>query len=191
MTMKTKQIATFIFLLLIVCGCDKKNDTNIKSIYVLYYNYSFERVNSVDCDEIKKKLPSFKKDESYMQTALNRLGVLEKTIKNKKLLKEIEDEIVKLQPDTSFDYIDARISCFIKYIDGREDRLCIGGYFANDIFYNGQCQIQNNKLLFLIKNAVKYYSWMDGEKYLKYQDELNDKSIIRDSVEDGSGKKYE
>ena len=188
--MKTKQFAILIFLLLIVCGCDKKNDTNIKSIYVLYYNYSFEPMIPIDCDKIKKKLPSKKKENHYSGISIRRGGVLEKTIKSKKLLKEIENEIVKLQPDTSIDYIDARISCFIRYKDGREDRLCIGGYFANDIFYNGQCQIQNNKLLFLIKNAVNYYSWMDGEKYLKYQDELNDKSLIRDSVEDRSGKKY-
>ena len=188
--MKTKQIATFMFLLLIVCACDKKNDTNIKSIYVLYYNYSFEPMIPIDCDKIKKKLPSIKKENHYLGISIRRGGVLEKTIKSKKILKQIENEIVKLQPDTSIDCIDARISCFIKYKDGKEDRLCIGWYLANRIYYNGQFQKQNNKLLFLIKNAIKYYSWMDGEKYLKYQDELNDKSLIRDSVEDRSGNKY-
>lgn len=42
MTMKTKQIATFMFLLFIVCACDKKNDTNI------YTKSKIERIEFTD-----------------------------------------------------------------------------------------------------------------------------------------------
>jgi hypothetical protein len=188
--MKAKQIIITILFLFTMCSCDKKEDRSIKSIYVLYYNYCFEAPLAIDCNGITKRTPSMKKGKTDLETALNRMGVLDCYIENKIILKDINEEIRRLRKDTTRKVADARISCLIRYYSGKEEKLCISGYFAEDIFYNGQFQKQNNKLLFLIKNSIKYYSWMNGNNYLRFQEELKDKSINRSFVKDIFGKSY-
>jgi hypothetical protein len=212
------RIMKFILFFLFFCiysfifgGCKKSDeykktenyvcqniDTNIKSIYVLFFNYSFNTVIAVDCDEIEKKIPSMEKTEIadekgiVIGSMIDYQGVLDSTITNIFTLHEIEQELKKLKvaSDSLPCCVDARISCLIKYKDGQEDKLCIGGYSVDFIEYNGISQEPPyNKLLYLIKNSIGYYSWM-GDRMLEYSSELQDKSFQRDSVKGHSGKYF-
>jgi len=182
-------------LLYACCSCNKKIETSIDSIYVLFYNYSFEGIIPIGCDEITKTSSTMTEfvivDAQGDSTGafLNYQGVLDTTITDRSVLSAIEYELNTSKKDTLINLMDARISCFIRYKDGREERLCIGGYWAEYVAYNNCVVVTANKLLFLIKNAIGYYSWM-GDNILNYSYELKDSTILRDSIIGYSGKKY-
>jgi hypothetical protein len=176
-------------------SCSIQNKTELESIHVLFYNYSFEPFLPVNCDDIKKSVSSMKIPTVYNEKGdsigiwVDNHGVLDTIIIDSSTLKEIEEELKNLKPDSTNYSLDARISCVIKYKNGEKEQLCIGGYFANCIEYCGVNQIQSNKLLFLVKKNIGYYSWM-GDHIVEYSDELHDKSFKRDSVIGYSGKKF-
>ena len=177
---------------IISCSCKNKNETNkhktIQSIYVLFYAYSFETRIPVNSNEITKRIgKTFKSEDNKI--LLKEGSVLDTTINDEFVLKEISDEICKLLFIRKSQPVDARISCLIKYKDGSSEKLCIGGYFANDIEYKGVRCLKNNKLLFLIKKSINYYSWMD-DNIMRNQIELKDESIHRDSIKGYFGKQY-
>ena len=117
-------------------------------------------------------------------------GVLDTTLTDPKLLENIKSEINKLKKDTGYNSpVDARISCEITYFGGRKERICLSGMIANVIYYNGEPQKKNNRLLFLIKKNIGYYYWID-KRYLECEDELNDQTIKRDSIVNKFGFKY-
>ena len=188
-------IFSSILFLFLLSGCKRQNEIPIESIYALFFNYSFERVNAVNCNEIEKDVPSMKRitvfndaNDSIGYIADNH-GVLDTMLTNSFVLKEIANELKKLKPDSVNYPIDARIACVIKYKNGKEEQLCIGGYFADCIEYCGVNQKQNNKLLYLIKKNIGYYSWM-GDQILEYSEELQDNSFKRDSIIGYSGRKF-
>ena len=171
------------------------NSNDIKSIYVLFYNYPFMAIADQDCDKIEKCNPNFNKMIIYgpggdsLGVVVNDSGVLDTTLTDRKLLNEIKIEIDKLKPDTSITSFDARISCLITYSNGKKDRLCIGGKYPCALLYKGYPQKDNNKLVYMIKKNIRYYYWM-GQKSLVQQVELNDKLIKRDSVVNQYGIKW-
>jgi len=74
-------------------------------------------------------------------------------------------------------------------VNGKKERLCIGGKQPYALSYKGYPQKDNNKIVYLIKKSIRYYYWM-GKKSLVEQVELNDKSIQRDSVINQYGFKW-
>lgn len=155
----------------------------IDSIYVSYYNYIFETVNAIDCENIKVKdsamvkrgvIPNVSFDPSTGLYQFTWGGVLDTTITNPHILNEIDTEIHSLQVlDSSLCCVDARISCLIYYKNGTVKKLCIGGYFADMIQFDGYIRQDNNKLLYLIKKNINYYFHIDDE-ILEYMKELKD-----------------
>jgi len=185
-----------IILLLALFFVSGKDNTEIKSIHVLYCNYIYIGETDRDCNGLKKRIPTMKRDIIYDQKGdsvgvlIDDHGVLDSTLTDPILLKKIKVEIDKLKEDTSIIYpVDARISCVITYWGGREEKICIGGRMASGIYYNGQPQKRNNRLLFLIKKNIGYYYWID-KRYLSGEGELNDRSIKRDSIVNKYGEKY-
>lgn len=187
-----KEFCLLIGLLYILVGCQKQpSASSIEYIHIEYYNYLFESPVSIGCEEIKKTIvPDFEKTFIYdsanpsivIDSMINYQTVLDTIIKDQILLKKIETEINKLKCDTLGNDIDARISVSIKYKDGTEEKICIGGYYSEQILYKGKLQLQNNRLLFLIKNNIGYYKWMP-KKDMLYMDELNDTTFIRKPIE--------
>jgi hypothetical protein len=149
----------------------------------------------INCDEIKKCNPTYNTmfvlglKGDTISNVIDDHGVLDTTITDRKLLNDIKIELAKLKPDTSVISFDARISCLITYYSGKKEHLCIGSQYPSTLSYNGYHQKRNNKLVFLIKKSIQYYHWM-GKKNLAKQVELNDKSIVRDSVVNQYGFKW-
>lgn len=195
--MKTKLFVKIGALVLVLVSCSNRlsNKTDIQSIYFLYFNHSFSNIKSVDCCDIKKKCPTIvafpilNESGDSCGVIIDNHGVIDTTIVDTLILMQFKNELCKLHPDPSNYPIDARISCIIRYKNKKEERICIGGYFADGIEYNGIRQERNNKLLYLIKKYSGYYFWM-GDRILEYSVELQDKSFQRDSVTGYSGRKF-
>ena len=177
-------------------SCTKQNENVIESIYILYYNYSFDPIVPIKCSDMKKSLPSmtestlFNEKGDSIGVIVDSRGILDTMLTNPLLLKNVTDELKNLRPNDSIEFeADARISCTIKYKNGKKERLCIGGVLADCIDYCGIPQNMNNKLLYLIKSNIRYYSWL-GDKELKSLKELHDLSFKRDSVVGHSGRKF-
>lgn len=194
--MKTRAcVYTVFFAFLFLGACSVPQKADIESIHVLFYNYSFQPFLPVRCDEIIKDTPSW--DSSVVTNEhgdsigvlKNNHGVLDTIIINPFVLKDIAHELRNIKADSVKHPIDARISCIIKYRNNREEHMCIGGYYAEAIEYNGIRQKQNNKLLYLIKKHIGYYSWME-DRILEYSEELHDNSFKRDSVVGYHGRKF-
>lgn len=172
------------FILLTLYSCVNKQDSSIESMDALYYNYTFESIVPISCNEIVKDIPKmdtvFIDDSSYM---VNYMGVLDTIITDQSILIDIQKQLTLLQPKEVADNdIDARISVVIKYKNGKEDKLCIGGYLGDVINFKGKTQEPNRELLYLIKSSIGYYNWMT-KKDMLYMDELSDTTFIRKPIE--------
>ena len=162
-------LSSIMMALFLICCSSAQNKDEIESIYILYYNYSFASDFPTNCDQIKvginKEIPQIRTSfvinnhGDTINHQVNYYGVLDTTITDPLALKDIANELKNLQADSANNYsFDARISCFIKYKNKKEERLCIGGEFTDGILYNGTVQKTNNKLLYLIKQNIDYYS---------------------------------
>lgn len=196
MKAKVYILSSIMMTLFLVCCNSAQNKDEIESIYVLFYNSTFTTDIAIDCDQIKKNIPPMdttlvvNQHGDSIGIMVNNYGVLDAIMTNPVVLKDIANELRNLQADSASNYsFDARISCFIKYKNKKEERLCIGGEFTDDILYNGMRQKTNNKLLYLIKQNIGYYSWID-DRFLEYYYELQDKSFKRDSVVGYFGRKF-
>lgn len=183
-------VLLFVFSTIACYSTNKKINKNkfIQSINVLYYTYSFETKIPIKCNEIiLKKGKTFKSENGRI--LLKEGDILDTTITNKKILNKIGKELKRLHHMSGFPIIDARICCRIKYTNGKIEKLCIGGYFADKINYKGIMCNSNNHLLFLIKNSIGYYLWMN-DNIMKNEKELWDSSFKRDSVAGHSGRMF-
>jgi hypothetical protein len=181
-------------ILMIITSCSKK-DGNIESINVLYYNYLFETPASIDCDKIKKDIPSFKnipilsqEGDSIEGYIADNHGVLDTLIVDKKVLNEIENEIENAEWNI-YPMGDTRISCSVNYKDGTKRKICICGFYSDELKCGNKMMKNSNRLLFIIKNSVGYYHWIHYDM-LKYFDELNDTTFIREKIKSYEGKEY-
>ena len=183
------RISIFAIMLLATFACNSdKQRTEIADIEVLYFNYEFESDVSVDCDSIKKEpRPSFERVYAYDSQDTNTeiysficyMAVIDTLITDRAVLDTIATELQKLTPDPENDNsIDARITATVRYRDGHTDKLCID---SNNLLLNGEAQLKNNKLIYLLKHHSGYYSWMDDSD-LNYMDELKDTTFRRDSI---------
>jgi len=173
--MKSKSLFCILLISLLSCKRNNNNfitasncDSDIDSITVLYFNHTFNRVKALKCEELNEKLiPDFQHSHT---------GVLDAKIMDCSVLKEIGKEIQSLTPDTLQTLPDIRIAANIYYNDGSIKRICMA-YSLNDIFVDGVKQVTNNRLIFLIKNNIGYYSWFENAG--EYMDELKDTSFVK------------
>jgi hypothetical protein len=160
-------------------------DCEIIAIDVLYYNYLFNTARARNWDDLKLNLPNFTNE--YW-------GVLDAKITDCKVLKEINNEMKKLKTkrEQSGD-ADVRIVFTASYTNRTDTILCIGGYFANGLFTKERIELSSesiNRLLYLLKNNIGYYSWFD-ESELEYMDELQDTTFAKEPfIESPYYKKY-
>lgn len=146
-------------------------DSQIDSISIFYYNSLFKSFKGIKCEEITKAyIPDFVNENE---------GILYVVIKDCKILKEIEMEVLQLRESQDYPLEDIRIAATLYYKDKMIKRICISNMFAESIFLDGEIQEKNNKLLYLIKNNIGYYVWF-GEPILEMMDELQDTSFIKE-----------
>lgn len=197
--MRSITLITFSLFCSLIIGvsCNKKlsaNDkitekdscnTNIEYISALYYNYTFNSARARNWDDLILNIPNFINKSN---------GVLNATITNCNLLKEIETQLKTLKPmDEQRSDADIRIVIHIKYKNKEDLTLCIGGYFSDGLFTKDRIALKSqskNKLLYLIKNNIGYYPWF-SEEDLENMDELKDTTFVREArIESPYYKKY-
>lgn len=144
-----------------------KTNSSIDSISVLFYNYLADFKTPVKPENIKLNIPQFDKD---------RKGVLDAYIVDSMQIRSIKNRIDSLQPAQQALPLDARLVAVIKYNDGKNDTLTLGGYAVDQIYLNGVQQETDNKLLFILKNYIGFYPWMIGDDMFAMK-ELQDNSF--------------
>ena len=169
----------FLTCLGLLFSCSStKNNRKLTSMNVLYYNYLFERILAVRCDEIKYSPITF---DTILSDPLliEESGVIDTTIINEKYLNEVEAKL-KLLKKRTYKGIDARMKCYFHYSDKSVDSLCIG-QSPKVAIYNNKPVYLNNELIYLIRNYSGFYKWMIADQMI-YFSELNDSSFIRKKV---------
>jgi len=173
-----KYFTLLVLIILFTSSCNKSNNNSIKlncnsqidSITALYFNYTFNSVKSIKCEELDQKLiPDFKNRAT---------GILDAKILDCTILKEIESELMTLSPIKDSSYPDTRISVNIFYRDGTVKRICIDDMSPNQLYLDNIRQKNNNHLLYLIKNNIGYYTWFENPE--EYMDELKDTTFIKE-----------
>lgn len=181
-----KYIPLLIFLLLLsVAGCKNtkpensddnakrqtivNSDRSINQISVLFYNYLIDWQPPIKPEDIKLSIPDFAKDPK---------GVLDADITDSVRIANLKKQIDLLTPSQNSSPLNARVVALIRYTDGSQDQLCLGGTYVNEIFVNGIMQETNNELLFLLKNYIGFYPWIIGDDMFKMQ-ELQDNSFAK------------
>ena len=156
----------------------------IDSINVLFYNYEFDRMEAVDCNEIEKANTSavsipLLSESGEIEKYLYMGEIIDTVITNQEILKEIEKELFLSKEYESFG-IDARMKCFIKY-QNHIDTLCLS---VNPVYgyLNGKPMLFSNKFVYLIRKYSGFYNWFNVNQQLQYFDELNDTTFMREKV---------
>lgn len=187
--MKTKGSFCLFLLIFVFANCSQKNnkigysrkiiDTCncvISSIDALYYNYIFDTSTAVNWNDVKLNVPDFKK---------NSHGVLDAKITNCLVLREINEELKTIHPMTKqWPGADVRIVFSVNYKNGKDTVFTICGYFSDMIFSKERVALSTNntnRLLFLLKNNIGYYSWIDKD-YYQYMPEIQDSSFRKESI---------
>ena len=91
---KSILIFPILFLLLPFLGKSEDNENSIESIYVLYYNYSFNSPVDIDCDCLRKRMigPFIDITDSGLIEYPDSMGIVD-TLIDPKLLREVHDEL--------------------------------------------------------------------------------------------------
>ena len=184
-----------LFFAVLFVGCQQKQEKVIKSIEVLYYNYLSDRVISVDCDEIVYNPPtndtiliySIEATDSIIDYQVDYQGVLEAAISDRHILQEIAKEL-QLAKRTKDYGIDARMKCYIQFLNGEIDNICVNSSYTYG-YYNGKPTKFTNKFAYLIRKNCGFYDWI-GTDMMKYFYELNDTTFVREPVTNRWGESY-
>ena len=189
-----RKVIIYCILIVSLIACNKTNDnktnnkvqvvceSSIDSIKAFYYNYQyFMPTKGISySDIIKKKRPTFIK--IYIGNTGNYeikyRGVMDTLITNCDVLLSIESELENLKPDTSFAAKDVRIAFVLYFKNSKSTKIILINDF-NDLFFNDSHQAKNNKLIYLIKRNIGFYSWFTQSK-LKDMQELNDTTFERE-----------
>ena len=101
---KSILIFPILFLLLPFWGKSEDNENSIESIYVLYYNYSFNSPVDIDCDCLRKRMigPFIDITDSGLIEYPDSMGIVDTLLTDPKLLREVHDELKKLTPMLTF-----------------------------------------------------------------------------------------
>ncbi len=160
-----------------ICEC------SIDSIKASYYNTYFESPLARKYSDIMKaRRPSFEKIYigNTQRYHVKYTGVIDTVITDCNVLLSIEAELKILKPNLAFASKDARIALTLFYRNAKHTKIILINE-SNDIFCNDVHQSKNNKLIYLVKKNIGFYTWfMRGE--LKHMEELNDTTFVRDSI---------
>jgi hypothetical protein len=167
-------ICVLVFSLL-SCNPDKKGkinpcNTNIKNVRVLYYNglkTTDTAIRSIDIINQSKRNTT-----NYGNLILP--SVVDTLITQCSVLEEIDTELTNFK-ESENQSIDARMLVFINYKNGTSDKMCISGYFVDNIIYKEVFQ-SNNRFLYLIKYYSGFYSFVSDSE-LSYMKEIQDTSF--------------
>ena len=188
-----RKVIIYYILIISLIGCNKTNDnktnnkvkvvceSSIDSIKVFYYNYQhFESPLAVKYSDIlTRKRPTFEK--IYIGNTgdynVKYRGVIDTVITNCNVLLSIESELNNLKLDTSFAAKDVRIAITLYYKNSKPQKVILINDF-NDIFVDNKHQIRNNRLIYLIKKDIGFYSWFKRSE-LEHMQELNDTTFER------------
>lgn len=173
-------IFPILFLLLPFWGRSEDTENTIESIYVLYYNYSFNSPVAIDCDCLRKRMigPFIDITDSGLIEYPDSMGIVDTLLTDPVLLREVQNELKKLKPDTNTYPPDARASYTLRYKDGTEEKICMGEY--NYFGFRGR-SYTNNRLLYLLRKSIGYYGIV-WEPMIDGLEELNDTTFEREPV---------
>lgn len=185
---KSILIFPILFLLLPFWGKSEDNENSIESIYVLYYNYSFNSPVDIDCDCLRKRMigPFIDITDSGLIEYPDSMGIVDTLLTDPKLLREVHDELKKLTPNANPYPPDTRASYTLRYKDGSEEKICMGEY---DHFWFKGRSYTNNRLLYLLRKSIDYYRIV-WEPMLDGLEELNDTTFEREPVVGKHGMVY-
>ena len=113
--------------------------------------------------------------------------ILDSIITDKEVLQEIAKELRLIKRSKNYG-IDARMKCYIKFTNGSIDSLCLAES-ATYGYYNKKPTIFTNKFAYLIRKNCGFYKWM-SVKQMKYFNELNDSTFVREKVKSCWGEEY-
>ena len=184
-----KKYLIFVFVVFFI-SCQRKDEKIIESVKVWYYNGIFERVMAVDCDEIiyfpekVDTLDVILEDGNHLP---KQAVILESIITDREILQKIAKELQLTKRSTNYG-IDARMKCYIKFTNGSIDSLCLSES-ATYGYYNKKPTVFTKKFVYLIRKNSGFYWWI-GTDYMKYFDELNDTTFVRENVKSRWGGEY-
>jgi len=169
-----KQILSLILCLIIIgcSGCKQPNSQNnkenntlkIDSIQVYYFkSFFFQAFHDINCNDI------------FKMTSKN------KTITNRDTLDLILHELSLLTPDSNEPYLDARLTTIIFFNDKKISQLCLLGPYATYIYLNNGVYKYNSKLVYMLKYASDYYSWIP-KQWIEEMPEVRDTTFIKKPI---------
>ena len=161
-------IFPILFLLLPFWGRNEDTENTIESIYVLYYNYSFNSPVGPFIDITDSGLIEYP----------DSMGIVDTLLTDPVLLREVQNELKKLKPNDNPYPPDARASYTLRYKDGTEEKICMGEY--NYFGFRGR-SYTNNRLLYLLRKGIDYYRIV-WEPMIDGLEELNDTTFEREPV---------
>jgi len=137
---RIKKMPYYVFMLIFffLSACKV---SEIKYIEVEYLPQALNTLHPIDCDMINDGFGDIKTSK--------------KKISSQKFLMKFEDEYLNIIPFEDTTPIDIRIKMRIFFKNNRVDKLCVGEFFG--VVKNGLIQKNNEKIIEMIKDEVKYY----------------------------------
>ena len=172
----------FLFIILSSCKRISKNSTGcvIDSIQVSYFNDIRESPISIKFGDIKRAKSVSFKEIRLLNSGRYRIGVIDSTINDQKVLKEIEKEIKRLIPSNELTFKDARAIAVVYFNNKTQSHILLGGTYASNLYYNDKYQKRSNKLIYLLKKSTGYYCWFAGS--LNWMEELKDTTFNHNAI---------
>lgn len=162
-----------------------RKESSIDSIRVYYYNYTFERISAINCDDIihRGEKPSYKRItlKEHPWYPIDFSGVIDTLIVDCKPLLLIEDQLKELKAQKEQRYGDMRMAALVYFKDSTFSQVCITETNFSNIYLDGILQEKNNHLLYLLRYYCGYYSWF-SRKTLSFREELQDTTFVRDTI---------
>jgi len=148
----------------------------IDSIDILYHNTVFKHSAIL---QTRKKMvidiPDF--TDKYAKK-----GVFPAKITDEITLKLIQQELEKLIPSEKKSIYDIRILADVHYKNGTVKKIDFCGLFSDEIFVDDVPYNSNNRLAYIVKNAIGLYSWEKDEPTFDMFPEIKDTTIIKEPI---------
>lgn len=175
-------VTTILFFVLSSCKKMSQNSTGciIDSIQVSYFNNIRESPISIKFGDIKRVKSVPFKEIGFLNSGRYRIGVIDSTINDHKVLKEIEKEIKQLISSNELTFRDARVIAVVYFNNKTQSHILLGGTYASKLYYNDKYQKRSNKLIYLLKKSTGYYCWFAGS--LNWMEELKDTTFNHNDI---------
>ena len=148
----------------------------IDSIDILYHNTVFK--HSAILQSRKKmtlNIPDFTNEHA-------KKGIFPAKIADETTLKLIQQELEKLTPSEKKYIHDIRVLMDVHYKDGTAKKIDLCGPFSDEIFIDETPHNSNNRLAYIVKNAIGLYSWVKDEPTFSMFPEIKDSTIIKEPI---------